>query len=94
MAEVPWLASGLDGRGATFSCHRGPYFVLPCARIRPFDMVTRPVASDIPATVEALVLRSPLTRLPHPIRQCGMLIIRKRRTVVPTTIVWAPGNVS
>lgn len=46
----------------TFSCHRGPYVVLPCARIFPLGMAPRPVASDIPATVEAPVLRSSLTK--------------------------------
>lgn len=56
------LAHGLDGHDVASSRHRGPCVGLPCAQIRLFDMAPRPVASVIPTTVEALVLRSPLTR--------------------------------
>jgi hypothetical protein len=54
-------ALGLGGYNIVFSCHRGPYVVLPCAWIRPFGMTSCLVASDIPTTVEASVLRSRLT---------------------------------
>lgn len=53
----------------------------------------RHVTSDIPATVETLVLRSALTGATssHQIEQRAQ-IIRKGRTVVLSTIAWAPSD--
>jgi hypothetical protein len=70
MVDVPTMmcggshgsASGLSGYNVAFSYHRGPHVVLPRAWIRPFGVAPHPIASDISATVEALVLRSPLTK--------------------------------
>jgi hypothetical protein len=70
MADVPammrsgshGLVHGLDEHGAASSHHRGPYVFLPCVWICLFGMVPRFVASVILATIEAPVLRSPLTR--------------------------------
>jgi hypothetical protein len=55
------FASGLSGYNVALSCHRGLYFVLPRAWIRPFGMAPRHVASTIPTTMEAPMLRSPWT---------------------------------
>lgn len=97
MADVPTmmhdgshgLASGLDGYNMSFFCHRGPYIVLSCARIRSF------VTDILAATVETLVMRSPLTVLPRPIKHRDMLIIiRKGCAVIPTTSMQAIGDVS
>jgi hypothetical protein len=52
---------GLDEDGMTFSRHYGPYVVLPCVWICLFGMAPHPIASVTSATVEALVLRLPLT---------------------------------
>jgi hypothetical protein len=58
-------------------------------------MAPRPISSDILATVVAPVLSFHLcVELPCPIRQRDTLIIRKRCTIVPVTIVWAPNDVS
>jgi hypothetical protein len=61
----------------TFFHHRGPYAVLPCVWIHLFGMAPRPVTFAIPATMEALVLRSPLTGV-VPSHQRSTLFIRKR----------------
>jgi hypothetical protein len=50
---------GLGRHGVASS--RGPCVVLSCAQICLSDMAPRPVAFVISATVETLVLRSPLT---------------------------------
>jgi hypothetical protein len=55
-------ALGLDEHGTTFSRHHGPYVVLPCVWICLFGMASHPIASVTSATMEALVLRLPLTR--------------------------------
>jgi hypothetical protein len=58
-------------------------------------MVPRPIASNIHATMETLRLRSPLAGAPLSHQTDRYVhIIRKGRTVMPVSIVWAPSDVS
>jgi hypothetical protein len=55
--SAPWL----DLYDTAFSCHHGPYVVLPVHTDLPIRYVTRLIDLDIPTTMETLGLRSPLT---------------------------------
>jgi hypothetical protein len=69
MPDIPMMmcggphgsASRLDGYNLAFSCHCRPHVVLLCAWIFPFGMVPHPFASNMSATVEAPLLRLPMT---------------------------------